>query len=1161
MRVSVISSAIIFFLFSFLLPANANPKKHLPQDAPERGTLDLPFNNKLRDILDDTFYLYGHVSEELIDAYYDRIKKRYLQVKHHLERVYSLNEDHSPGSAKKKARKQNIIKSYKLLLEYIHRLKHFMDDRYFVEFHSHALRVLEMDFALKLSGEKLSGAMLFEKVPESLKTRKLSTLSTPEGEAYNLQDTQNGLYYSQEQLLRLKNQGFDISKLNPPTNSSYWQAHDISSLDLKKHYQAGLDSLHNGLDIRFPVKVAYYKKVRKTQTKPKIDIFIYHPETGEKVNYKLKVGSEMHSEPTAAALYTALGFSADVSKYVRDFKVILGDTTPFEFKREWGSYYYRYPVNKWIKEEGEDEDGHFLIFHEGLIEAKPKEVLRIGPWSLVGLGHKGLREVRGTLLFNMWISNLDLKESLNNKLILREIEGKHRFFHIQHDMGFAFGKTYIERPGEFKWDLVKKKKGGYIYLSYRCFQQMGGFKHITYADGRWMTRLIAQLSRQQIEAAIEVGSWPPSLGQLLVEKLISRRNQLVEAFGLKGELLSNGKPIRILKVNRNLTTADKAVVNGKLKVLRVPGYQQFFGPRIKELIPILMRQFRNQVVDRTVDGIAAIRYLKLNPVWTGIDDEVISRALIRTDRVIEENPKFTGTNDQYLVKDTMEIGLRLGYGEYLSGDVSYVRKYTVVYPVASRDEGRYHNNFIINLMLPKQQERFGLDRKFVAIVENYYELRGKIKPTGHDIQLISGDVSLSRILIDRQFISRRSPKELLFFEDNGHLNQLRYRIYMEFALLFHFRIPIFNKYLQHGKMNRRYVTLDLTGLENDPGKQYALKQLIFFNDASPVKKLGTHKTIRSKFWQRKMSLNLFGFYKRRSSFRVDRLSESEEDDYSTLKAASRKQEEKDYHFQVDSLKQKSWQFFDNGERHFSRVRLSCTTGPDRAIKDSALSISFEIDDHNTTDGELNQDYLQFINTVALDDRFLDFDSTAHNRNGIWGYLKIRFDIHMYQEAMEKLIFIKDSQIWQALANITGKTVTQLKKSTLPRYVRGQPVINYDSARGSDYLASKAAYFIREIKKARNSKTDLQRIRYLVKAIRKAVYPSGHGFEPRLLTLIHRLVGKENLFMEAYITMPAYKEMVFPERRPLYNRQGRKQHSAPLTFEYIFDDPIEIYHMF
>ena len=57
---------------------------------------------------------------------------------------------------------------------------------------------------------------------------------------------------------------------------------------------------------------------------------------------------------------------------------------------------------------------------------------------------------------------------------------------------------------------------------------------ITYADARWMTRQIAQLSRKQIVQAVSIGHWPRAAGELLTEKLIHRRNQLVEAFDLVG---------------------------------------------------------------------------------------------------------------------------------------------------------------------------------------------------------------------------------------------------------------------------------------------------------------------------------------------------------------------------------------------------------------------------------------------------------------------------------------------------------------------------------------------------------------------------------------------------------------------------------------------------
>ncbi|MCP5048403.1 MAG: hypothetical protein GY940_14635, partial [bacterium] len=348
--------------------------------------------------------------------------------------------------------------------------------------------------------------------------------------------------------------------------------------------------------------------------------------------------------------------------------------------------------------------------------------------------HKGLREVRGLLVFNMWVSNIDLNESENNKLIVRKINHKDQFYHIQHDMGFAFGKTYVERPGEFKWDLATEKDNDYVYLSYRCFQKNSGFNHITYADARWITRLIAQLGRKQIRAAVELGGWPESMGKLLVEKLTARRNQLVDIFGLTGEVLPNGKPIILIPFNRRLTTADGVVKLGVLKKNELPGYTQYFGPRIKELIPLILRHIRNTAVDVVVGGLSAIRYLKVDPKeFLGGDVPMISRILVRIKREIERNPKPTGANDTFLVQDTMRIGFRLGYGTTLSGNVSYVRQYSAVYPVNTMDEGRYHKNFIVDVTLPTQAQQFSPQshQKFALLVEDFLEAKARVKVGGN----------------------------------------------------------------------------------------------------------------------------------------------------------------------------------------------------------------------------------------------------------------------------------------------------------------------------------------------------------------------------------------------------------------------------------------------
>lgn len=1133
---------LFVFLFSLLLyPSAAHDTEH--------ATRILPFNHQLRDQIDLEFYQDGKISIEKINSFRLDIQNRRREIKTNLEKFYRLKEEKTPIKSAKKASKDDYIAAYDLLLKLIHQMVQYYRQGDMTAFHYHALRVLEIEDALKVQGKKLASTMLFEKVPQSLKQRKISLNNAPEGEASDLVDPRSGRFYSQAQLRDMKARGEDISLLNPPTDSTYWQSHQIETIDVKNHYLNGNDPLHKGLEIIFPRGKGYYKKIRRTQTKPKVDIFFRHPQTGKKINFKLKIGAEMHSEPSASALFTALGFSTDISNYVRDFKLVLGQTTPYQFKQEWGSYYSRYDVNHYIKKIGKDKEGHYIIFHEGLLEAKPKGLMRIGPWAYGKHGRKGLREVRAALLFNMWVSNIDLKESENNKLIIRTINGKRQFFHIQHDMGFAFGNTYIERPGEFKWTLVKRKTEDYIYLSYRCFQKNSGFEHITYADGRWLTRLIARLSRQQILAAVQLGGWPKSMGLLLVEKLIARRNQLVKAFDLTGETLPNGKVIGLMPYNSKLTTPDKIVVDGKLNIFRLPGYKQFFGPRIKELIPLILQNIRDVVVDMTVEGLSAIRYIKLNPQWIGVETDAISRIRVKMDREIEPNPFPTNEDDQFLVRDTLSLGVRLGYGKFLSGDVSYIRKYTVVSPVRTMHDARFHKHFIISLALADRIKKFTSKQRFAAVVEDILEFRGRLKARPEDGAGLGADAALSKIYLDRYFISRRQPDKLIYFEDDGHLRQLAYKIYFQFVYLFHYRIPFFRRSFQHGELKRSYVYLDIPDSGEDPGREYALKKLLVDGDSTYIKKLGTHKTIDDTFFQRKTKFNLFNIFTLRAIYRVDRLKVLDP-------PASG-----EFYYQIESHKRKTWRFFDNGERIGSSVRMTCRSTRTRAIKEPVLTITFQVSDKNTANEELNDWYIPFINAVSLDPEFILFNPGLHTHNFRWGYLRMNVNIHFYQEAIERILQLKEDQIWNALSDVTGKSVGTLKRSSRPRYRRGRPMIQYRSAGGTSYLAAKTVYLIRALKSAQATPNNIKKIRLLLKAVRKAVYSKGHGFEPRLLTALNRLIGKDHFFIEASIAMPQNREMVFPERKPLYNRRGFKKSVVPIIFEYIFDDPAEIYHMF
>jgi cell division transport system ATP-binding protein len=75
--------------------------------------------------------------------------------------------------------------------------------------------------------------------------------------------------------------------------------------------------MHENLLVNFPEEnVGFFKELRKTQSRPKI-IFNSIDKNGVEREFKLKMGMEIHSEPTAASLGVTLGLFHDLSKHER----------------------------------------------------------------------------------------------------------------------------------------------------------------------------------------------------------------------------------------------------------------------------------------------------------------------------------------------------------------------------------------------------------------------------------------------------------------------------------------------------------------------------------------------------------------------------------------------------------------------------------------------------------------------------------------------------------------------------------------------------------------------------------------------------------------------------------------------------------------------------
>jgi hypothetical protein len=335
--------------------------------------------------------------------------------------------------------------------------------------------------------------------------------------------------------------------------------------------------------------------------------------------------------------------------------------------------------------------------------------------------------------------------------------------------------------------------------------------------------------------------------------------------------------------------------------------------------------------------------------------------------------------------------------------------------------------------------------------------------------------------------------------------------------------------------------MDISDVETAPLKEEALDRLLRENDPTLFKKLGKQRYLRDRFLEKKRYLTLFDILRQRSVYRVDTVDDGI-----------------NRYYQVESRKLKEWRYLDNGERHYSNIRFTGKTGKDKTVRDPMVSISLQVNDRSTFNSELKGGYLHFINTLALEKDFIDFEPGAHTVNGLWGYTQVFVNILLYKEAVENLIRADEADIWQALAEVTGKSVDYWCRKAQCRQYRGRPVAGQYSR--SRYLAAKTRYFIKTLNRAYKTKNSRRKMRLVVKAVRKAVYNSGHMFSPVLLAVIHRLAGTENVYMNALVTVPENKENIFPARVSFYNETGTDRELEPPVFQFIFDDPSEIYHL-
>ena len=1129
----------------------------------------LPFPPEWTETVEATFFeADGTLSATKLAAYRSQIEQRQREVRAILTAEYR-ERGKSRKSIKKRLRKKKLMRVYAVLLGdderegLIDLLGQEPDP---VRARRLASQTLEIDYALRVEGERpfslnlvdyLSWAWIFQWVVESS-----PGADAAEREASNLWNPETGQFYDTDDLEQLYAAGGDLSALGPPPDSSFWRPGvPIAERSVRAMFYDGGTPLHRGARAHFPHRRAELKKIRLTQTKPKFEIEVGDP--GSRQTFKLKLGGEIHSEPTVNALLATLGFNVDLTHYVHDFRLDLpSDLSVEQLRNDWRSYFENHRVhNRFAFDdyfvEGEDEQGRFLIIREGLLEWKPPDIIRVGPWPFGGNGNEGLREVRALALFSVWVGNTDLKEAENNKLALRKDEPVDSPpYHVHHDLGHSLGRMIREQLGAFPWDLVEPTESGKTRLRYHSVQPNSLRTMMTYADARWMAREIAQLTKEQIARAVAIGHWPRAAAALLTEKLANRRNQLVTAFDLVGAATPSG-PIELLEVDRHLTTDDGAVVDGEFVTGRFEGSTQEFDSYWKELLGPVWDRVVLFVMAQVQRSVSAVPEIVFDERSVGFPKGLVAEVLLNFKRTTSENDRPTSSRDYYVTRDSFVFGVRVGGGFVARAEVALARRYALITPAGTQTEAQYANGTIFNLLLPWQVHQGDLPEEYVLVREDYLEGRGRL--ITDDISggsaVAGSEFTLGRVRLSRDVVSVK-PDHVRAYHDLSGFDQTAFRAFLKAVFV---RIPLASVSDQRGDRKGHFYDLTEALAAHPEPTSTALEAFIRSGRLEPLDAVADRVAVESEYRYHERNAGLLDFISSRAG--VD------QEDVALHKPLD-PQAAPDRFEQIRVYQRGSWRFLDLQERHSWNVHA---VTPHGAATASTIHLLLKDEDSDTWSSELGDSYLHFINTIASSGdaaskhlREIAFTPELHSANRRWGHLNASVEVTFAPEAVDALIQLEPERYWRRLARTLDLDEAALRRQRAALQRRGKPgmIARRAVPVGHRSVIRQSLALTEQTRRARAATDAPRRNEFAVKAVAASVIRRGGGFDPRILSTLRALLGADDISVDARITQPVWKEkrLLGGEDLVLHTHREPIRSEGPEPILFAPRSPLQTYRM-
>jgi len=188
---------------------------------------------------------------------------------------------------------------------------------------------------------------------------------------------------------------------------------------------------------------------------------------------------------------------------------------------------------------------YYLITVSANVQLKDPHEKSIGPWDFGQLGHENLRELRGAGLLAAWLGWFDSRFD-NTRLRIAKDGDSARLKHVFADLGGGMGngstwsgwrgEVPADFPDSFTEPEIHQGKGRmtipFRIANFRPIESTPAFREMTTDDARWMARMIAQLSEQQITDALRASGFSDSEVEIYRRKLLARRDKMLRDLGI-----------------------------------------------------------------------------------------------------------------------------------------------------------------------------------------------------------------------------------------------------------------------------------------------------------------------------------------------------------------------------------------------------------------------------------------------------------------------------------------------------------------------------------------------------------------------------------------------------------------------------------------------------